>query len=499
LISAEVWCSGVPEENSLLMEFDGVTVEMPALNLVFSQAGNLLGNAVHARYGEEFPIRFDFLDTMGGGRLSFQVHPMTEYIRKHFGMAYTQDESYYMLDAGPNAEVYLGLREGVDRELMKRDLRRAQEGDFEFPAHHYANQWPAKAHDHFLIPAGTVHCSGAQAMVLEISSTPYIFTFKMWDWGRLGLDGKPRPIHLDHAFANIQWDRDTPWVKENLIPVHYAETFIVPANVGGFTVRPVGDAAREEHATLKAWVRTEISPAHLRGRLVTLFQFAITIGIMVALFNNVGMHRLAEAMAEEVGESGFIRWFVVDETWRAMFATEMLPGIVFAGLVLTLPESPRWLVKSGKPERARLVLQRIFREDAGGELEDISETIAGEESTRKRFIDLLDPRYRQPLIVAILLAVFAQFSGINVVFYYGTALLEKTGFQPGSALSGTAVIGFFNMIFTVVAMSLVDRLGRRLLLQIGTIGAIACIVGIGSMFGEGRSSSMLILCPSRTG
>ncbi len=212
------WCFDcVPEENSLLLDFGNARLELPALDLVLYQPTALLGEAVHARFGAEFPIRFDLLDTMGGGNLSFQVHPLTEYIQQTFGMHYTQDESYYLLDAAPDATVYLGLREGIDPAAMVRDLEQAQKGQHPFPAERYANRWPARKHDHFLIPAGTVHCSGQSSMVLEISATPYIFTFKMWDWGRLGLDGKPRPIHLDHGVRNIQWDRTTPWVKSNLI------------------------------------------------------------------------------------------------------------------------------------------------------------------------------------------------------------------------------------------------------------------------------------------
>jgi mannose-6-phosphate isomerase class I len=212
------WCFDcVPEENSLLLEFGDVAMEIPSSNLVFFQPRELLGDAVHARFGDEFPIRFDFLDTMGGGNLSFQVHPLTEYIQHHFGMHYTQDESYYLLDAGPDASVYLGLRDNINRAQMIADLRQAQAGGKPFPADVYVNCFPARKHDHFLIPAGTVHCSGANAMVLEISATPYIFTFKMWDWGRLGLDGQPRPIHLEHGLANIQWDRTTDWVKTNLV------------------------------------------------------------------------------------------------------------------------------------------------------------------------------------------------------------------------------------------------------------------------------------------
>jgi len=313
----------VPEENSLLLGFGDHRFEMPSIDLVFDQPRLLLGEAVHARFGDEFPIRFDFLDTMGGGNLSFQVHPLTEYIQEKFGMHYTQDESYYMLDAEPEAAVYLGVKEGVDRGAMLRDLRLAQAGGAPFPDADHVNRWPAKKHDHFLIPAGTVHCSGTGAMVLEISATPYIFTFKMWDWGRLGLDGKPRPIHLGHGAANIDWNRDADWTRQHLVNriedlgggdgwreertglherefietrrhwftktvehdtcggvnvlnlvegeeiivespdgafdpviIHYAETFIVPAVVGRYTVRPHGPGSGQECATMKAYVRT---------------------------------------------------------------------------------------------------------------------------------------------------------------------------------------------------------------------------------------------------
>jgi mannose-6-phosphate isomerase class I len=212
------WCFNcVPEENSLVLRFGSREFELPALTLVHEYPETLLGADIYKRFGAEFPIRFDFLDTIGGGNLSLQVHPLRSYIREQFGMEYTQDESYYMLDAAPDAEVYLGLREGIDREAMAADLRAAQAGGADFPAEEYVNVWPAKKHDHFLIPAGTIHCSGKDGMVLEISATPYIFTFKLWDWGRMGMNGRPRPIHIEHGLKNIQWDRTTEWVKKNLI------------------------------------------------------------------------------------------------------------------------------------------------------------------------------------------------------------------------------------------------------------------------------------------
>ena len=212
------WCFDcVPEENSLLLRFGDRTFEAPALDLVLRYPQALLGDGVVRRFGAEFPIRFDFLDTMRGGNLSLQVHPLTDYIREHFGLTFTQDESYYLLDADDDAIVYLGLRSDVDPVAMELELRAAQQGGAPFAAGRHVNIWPAKRHDHFLIPAGTVHCSGRNSMVLEISATPYIFTFKLWDWDRLGLDGRPRPVHLDHGLRNIQWHRDTAYAQRNLI------------------------------------------------------------------------------------------------------------------------------------------------------------------------------------------------------------------------------------------------------------------------------------------
>jgi mannose-6-phosphate isomerase class I len=212
------WCFNcVPEENSLLLKFGEDIIEIPSINTVFRHPVELLGDPVHARFGDEFPIRFDFLDTMQGGNLSLQVHPLTEYIQQKFGMHYTQDESYYIMDAEKGAYVYIGLKEGVDSVQMLEELEEAQKEGTPFDAEKHVQRWPIKKHDHVLIPGGTVHCSGKNAMVLEISATPYIFTFKLWDWGRLGLDGKPRPINIGHGKNVIQWHRTTEWTKNNLV------------------------------------------------------------------------------------------------------------------------------------------------------------------------------------------------------------------------------------------------------------------------------------------
>lgn len=318
------WCFNcVPEEESLLLKYGDKIVEIPSINLVFYSPRKLLGDAVHARFGDEFPIRFDYLDTMDGGNLSLQVHPLTEYIQEKFGMHYTQDESYYIMDAKKDAVVYLGLRNDINPQQMLRELETAQNGGELFEADKHVQTWNIKKHDHYLIPGGTIHCSGKDSVVLEISATPYIFTFKLWDWGRLGLDGKPRPINIEHGKNVIQWDRTASWSKNNIVNrieklsegdgwieertglhkrefietrrhwfnkkilhdtnggvnvlnlvegdevivespinafepfvVHYAETFIIPACIGKYTIRPYGKSEGEQCATIKAYVRT---------------------------------------------------------------------------------------------------------------------------------------------------------------------------------------------------------------------------------------------------
>jgi hypothetical protein len=236
-------------------------------------------------------------------------------------MSYTQDESYYVLDAKPGARVYLGFKDDIDPIRFRKELKAAHNGGPSFRPERHVAAWPSARHAHFSIPAGTIHCSGKDNVMLEISATPYIFTFKLWDWGRLDLHGKPRPIHLENGLANLRWERNAGWVGRNLVDrvrpvsqgegwreestglhpfefietrrhwftgpvthhtggtvnvlnlvegpaavvespsadfeplvVHYAETFVVPASVGGYRVRPPG-GAQTPLATIKAYVR----------------------------------------------------------------------------------------------------------------------------------------------------------------------------------------------------------------------------------------------------
>ena len=185
-------------------------------------------------------------------------------------MHYTQDESYYILDTDDEAEetyVYLGLKNDADREQMAEDLRKAKRGEIAFPAERYVNKIPVKKHDHILIPAGTVHCSGKGCMVLEISATPYIFTFKLWDWGRIGLDGLPRPIHVEHGLRNIQWDRNADFVSRELI---HQETTL--ENHDGCLAERTGLHAKEPLESIRYSLseakRVECDDSVVQGNLV---------------------------------------------------------------------------------------------------------------------------------------------------------------------------------------------------------------------------------------
>lgn len=232
---------------------------------------------------------------------------------------------------------------------------------------------------------------------------------------------------------------------------------------------------------------SEVSPPAYRGRMVALYQLAITVGIVAAYFSNVLFLRYS--LDQRL--TGFLHFIVVEDTWRSMIGVGLVPSILFwIGLVF-IPESPRWLVLKGRTTQAFTVLRKVNSMSiAEKEMEAISNSLRSE---RSGFRDLWKPEYRVPLLIGIALPFFAQVSGINAVIYYGPSILDKAGFSMGEAFGGQVTIGLVNVLFTFVAIFTVDKWGRKPLLVLGITSAILSLTVIGILFYTNAVSGPWIL------
>ena len=235
---------------------------------------------------------------------------------------------------------------------------------------------------------------------------------------------------------------------------------------------------------------SELSPPGLRGRMVAMYQFAITVGVLAAYFSNAFLLHLAENY-RTLFEQQTMHWIFVDEMWRGMFSAEVLPAAVFLLLLLLVPESPRWLTKQQREGEAMSILARVGgQKTATLEMNEIRDTIAHESGS---VWQLFQPGMRTALLIGVMLPIFSQISGINAIIYYGPKIFETAGLQLSDALGGAVIIGIVNTAFTLLTLWKIDSLGRKPILQIGTIGAVASLAMIGLLFHNGAAEGGWLL------
>jgi len=219
----------------------------------------------------------------------------------------------------------------------------------------------------------------------------------------------------------------------------------------------------------------EVSPAHLRGRMVSLNQLTIVIGISMAYFSNYFLLAIGE------------------NAWRWMFAAEAVPSLLFFFALFIVPESPRWLVARNDETKAHFVLNKVAGPDfADFELSEIKESLAGNKK-RGTLKDVFKKKYSLILFLGIFLAVFQQWSGINVIFFYGPDIFAKANLSVDTALFYTALVGVMNIVFTILAMRVIDKIGRKVLLLIGSAGMVVCYIIIGYLFKIERTDDWMLL------
>ncbi|HUF10409.1 MAG TPA: sugar porter family MFS transporter [Rhodothermales bacterium] len=233
----------------------------------------------------------------------------------------------------------------------------------------------------------------------------------------------------------------------------------------------------------------ELSPPRLRGRLVSLYQFAITLGILIAYFSNAFWQGLSAG--DSFRDVPFLAWILHDEVWRIMFGSETIPAAIFLGLLLWVPRSPRWLVGRGRDKEALAVLSRIGGAEAGRVELDAIRDVVSHGSERLRAV--LSPSIRPLLVIGMVLAAASQFSGINVIIYYGPRVFAEAGFTMSDALGAQVTIGVTIVLFTLVAIWKVDHLGRKPLLLAGMSGTILSLAALGLLFYLGRPSGVLVV------
>lgn len=239
---------------------------------------------------------------------------------------------------------------------------------------------------------------------------------------------------------------------------------------------------------------SEVAVARWRGTLVSLYQLAITIGFLAAYLVNFQILRSAETA---VYDTPWLHWIMVDEMWRGMLGSNALPALLFFIVIFFIPESPRWLILRNRTERAHAVLEHIYRssEAADGEIATIRD--AEKAAPKSEWRSLTSPGMRRALLIGVAIAMLGQFMGVNAVLYYGPTIFEDAGLSSGDSLFSQVLVGAVNMLTTVIALVIIDRVGRKQLVYWGVSGMILSLLCIGTYFlagaAWGLSSTFLLI------
>jgi MFS transporter, SP family, arabinose:H+ symporter len=280
----------------------------------------------------------------------------------------------------------------------------------------------------------------------------------------------------------------------------FLSAFLFAASAVGCTVAPeqmtlivfrcIGGLGIGVASMLAPLYISEISIARYRGRMVTLYQFAITVGILAAYYSNALLLAWSHSFALK---NEFLRWIVVDEVWRSMFGMGAVPAVIFFGLLFFIPQSPRWLTARGFRGQARAILARITDEaTAEREVEDIVATLGRETGGMSQ---LFQPGLRRALVLGVSVAILSQITGIVAIIYYGPKIFAEAGFKVSESLDSQVIIGLTNVLATVVALWKIDDFGRKPLLLGGIIGMMIALICAGTFFAVGSTDGVwLVLC-----
>jgi sugar porter (SP) family MFS transporter len=249
-----------------------------------------------------------------------------------------------------------------------------------------------------------------------------------------------------------------------------------PAWILFISFRFIGGIAVGASSVVGPMYISEIAPAHLRGRLAGSFQLNIVAGIFVAFLTN------------------FLFVSIGEDSWRWMLGIMVIPAALFWILLRTIPESPRWLILNHRDQEAVPVMKRIGEENTEKAIADIKASVdPGNKRSEEENEKLFQPKYRKPIVYAVLLAMFNQLAGINAILYYAPRIFEMAGFSKEDAYLQPVYIGAANLFFTILAMTLIDKLGRKTLLIIGSFGMIIFLALTAYSFSQGTGSSMVLV------